>query len=262
MKRIEFIAPVEAMRGNLSGKQDLLYPSENNKAYDGPVGSVNYANNYAPRFVGAKIAKNGKKFFTVRTKSANHLTAASKKAMALLGGTGAIYAAIVRDKSAGSLYARLQAMYIGLQELGLTDSFRKWVTDVLRRALIDHASQATFAGPSGSIGVDNPWGKFEGSLNVQVPNAIRVKFWTELVANGVEFFVDGLKGVTISDDLVWGNLTSANYNVLNIVDKDSYMRLGSATGPYIVDEQGNYQVALTSSITPGGKYFTTTEDPA
>lgn len=249
------------MRGNLSGRQDLLYPSENNKAYEGPVGSVNYARNYRASYIGAKVAKTGKVYFAVRTKTANHLTAKSKKAMALLGGAGAIYAAIVRDKSAGSLYARLYAMYVALQALGLTDSFRKWVTDRLRSALIAHETQATFAGPGGSIGVDNPWAKFEGTLNVQVSNAIRVKFWTELAANGVEFSVDGLTGVAVTDDLVWGGLTLGNYNVLNIVDAESYMRLGSATGPYIVDGQGNYQVSLTSSITPGGKYFTTTEDP-
>lgn len=40
MKRIEFIAPVEAMRGNLSGKQDLLYVENDNKAYEGPVGQT------------------------------------------------------------------------------------------------------------------------------------------------------------------------------------------------------------------------------
>lgn len=260
MKKIEFIAPVEAMRGNLSGKQDLLYPSENNKAYEGPVGSVNYANNYAPRFVGAKIAKSGKKYFTVRTKTANHLTAASKRAMALLGGAGAIYAAIVRDKSAGSLYARLQAQYVALQALGLTDSFRKWVTDKLRSALIAHDAQATFAGPGGSIGVDNPWGKFSGELNVQVSNAIRVKFWTELVSGGFVFTVDGLKGVAISGDEWNSTFVGSNYNVLSIaLDDNQYIRFGSATGAYILNDS---QYVIEDDNVEAVAYTTTTQAPA
>lgn len=259
MKRIEFIAPVEAMRGNLSGKQDLLYPSENNKAYEGPVGSVNYANNYAPRFVGAKIAKSGKKYFTVRTKTANHLTAASKKAMALLGGAGAIYAAIVRDKSAGSLYARLQALYVSLQALGLTDSFRKWVTDGVRRALINHDLQATFVGPGGSVGVDNPWAKFTGDLNVQVSNAIRVKFWTELVSGGFEFTVDGLRGVA-SGNIAFEDfaaLIDSNANVLGLIVANNGIMLGDS---WVLDG-ANY---INSATPPGvGKaYTTTTQAPA
>lgn len=260
MKRIEFIAPVEAMRGNLSGKQDLLYPSDNNKAYDGPVGSVNYANNYAPRFVGAKIAKSGKKYFTVRTKTANHLTAASKHAMALLGGAGAIYAAIVRVKSAGSLYAQLQTMYASLQALGLTDSFRKWVTDGIRRALINHDLQATFAGPGGSVGVDNPWAKFTGELNVQVSNTIRTKFWTELVTNARIFTVDGVKAPCLSTD-EFQAVIAKNYNILNLTIDGSYIRLGSATGAYLVDEgSGNY--AAPGMDAPGKVLLSTTVAPA
>ena len=57
MKRIEFISPVEAMRGNLSRtKQTLLYAENDNPAWDAPVDKRSYARNYQPIFVGAKVA--------------------------------------------------------------------------------------------------------------------------------------------------------------------------------------------------------------
>ena len=257
MKRIEFIAPVEAMRGNLSGKQDLLYPSEDNKAYEGPVGSVNYAKNYAPRFVGAKIAKSGKKYFTVRTKSANHLTAKSKKAMALLGGAGAIYAALLK---ASALKAQAEAVYVKAQELGDVRSFRAFMMDYIRTALIAHSETITLNIAGASVSIDNPWGKFEGSLNITISNTVRIKFWTELVSNGIAFTVNGMKGVAIANqDMSY--IIDSNYNVLSLdTDSSDYVRLGSATGDYIL--AGATYVTAGTKVTNGDAYTTTDVAPA
>lgn len=212
MKRIEFIAPVEAMRGNLSGKQDLLYAENDNKAYLGPVGSVNYARNYSPRFIGAKIAKNGKKYFTVRTKSANHLTAKSKKAMALLGGTGAIFGSIMRDKTS-ELYASLYAQFIELQNAGSKKTFRQSVCDAIRAGLESKLGQIPYAGPRGVVYITNPWRAQGQTPNVSISQEILIKFWSELAlspaavgyANGLPFLSDGnattLKAVSIRQDL-------------------------------------------------------------
>lgn len=257
MKRIEFIAPVEAMRGNLSGNQDLLYPSEDNKAYEGPLGSVNYARNYAPRFVGAKIAKSGKKYFTVRTKSANHLTAKSKKAMALLGGAGAIYAALLK---APTLKANAQAVYVKAQELGDVRSFRAFMMDYIRTALIAHSSTITLNIAGASVSIDNPWAKFSGALNIAISNTIRVKFWTELVANGIEFAVDGMKGVAISGN-EFSDVMSSNYNVLTLdADGVNRVHLGSDGGPFILD--GTIYITVGASVTANKTYTTTDEAPA
>lgn len=182
MKRIEFIAPVEAMRGNLSGKQDLRYAENNNKAYDGPLGSVNYARNYSPRFVGAKIAKNGHKYFTVRTKSANHLTTRAKKAMALMGGTGALYASIVKDKSS-QLYQQLYAQWVRFVDMGSTNSFRKSLSDAIRSALESKSEKITYAGPNGVIQFNNPWIASEQTPDATLNNAIIWKFASELCAD-------------------------------------------------------------------------------
>lgn len=255
MKRIEFIAPVESMRGNLSGAQKLEYPTDNLGAYEGPMGAVNYARNYSPRFVGAKIAKSGRKYFAVRLRSANHLTAKSKKAMALLGGTGAIYAAILKN---ATLLAGIQAQYAALTEIGMQKSFRKYVTDVIRNGLIAHRELFTFAGPASLVQVDNPWGKLTGDLNIQIGADIRVKFWTELVAGGITFKVGTLTGIAVSGLTFNELINTSNYNILGLSREDvgdqgdSFVGLGeeflksnASTYVYLDDEVASTEYLLT-----------------
>lgn len=227
MKRIEFIAPVEAMRGNLSGAQKLQYPTDNQGAYEAPVGSVNYARNYSPRFVGAKRAKDGHKYFSVRTKTANHLTAKAKKAMALLGGAGAMYAAIVRDKSS-QLYTSLYAQFLKFQEMGDKRTFRAFMMDVLRRGLDEKAATIVVAGPLSPISIDNPWNTTETNPNVQVSQAVLVKFWGELANDPIYFDVDGMQGIANSGT-DFGELTaiSGGINVLGLTASSLYVKKGT-----------------------------------
>lgn len=239
MKRIEFIAPVEAMRGNLSGAQDLRYAENDNKAYEGPVGSVNYARNYSPRFIGAKIAKSGKKYFTVRTKSASHLTTRAKKAMALLGGVGALYGAIVSNKSS-QLYQQLYAQWLKFVEHGSTNTFRQSLSGAIRTALESGAANVTYAGPNGVIQFKNPW--YDGSMtqNAMVSQAILVKFWTELAPNGIVFSVDERKGVAVNGESFQMLIEEDVHNILGltqqVVGSNTYIKLGSLW----VTEDGEY----------------------
>ena len=255
MKRIEFIAPVEAMRGNLSGKQDLLYPSNDNKAYESPVGFVNYARNYAARFIGAKIAKTGHKYFAVRTKSATHVTAKSKKAMALLGGAGALYAALLKTPAK---LTTAQSLWNYAQAHGDTRSFRAYMMDFFRQGLIQHVAAFTANVASISLSIDNPWGKFTGSLDIQISNKIRVKFWTELVSGGFEFTVDGMKGIGCSAVGEFGELVTSNLNVLGLsIDTSDYVKMGNS---YLLNEDSEYVV--DGAIVTNGSYTTTTTAPA
>lgn len=225
MKRIEFIAPVEAMRGNLSGAQKLQYPTDNQGAYEGPVGSVNYARNYSPRFVGSKRASDGRKYFSVRTKTANHLTAKSKKAMALMGGAGAMYAAIVNNKSS-QLYTSLMAMFLKVQELGDKRTFRKYLTDHLRAGLIAKSATIVVTGPLAPISIDNPWNTTSETPNVSVSQPVLVKFWGELANGAIEFFVLGNKGIAHDGD-DFSNVITGNYNVLGLSeDGESNVKFG------------------------------------
>ena len=215
MKRIEFIAPVEAMRGNLSGTQKLQYPTDNQGAYEGPAGTVNYARNYSPRFIGAKIAKSGKKYFAVRTKTANHLTVKSKQAMALMGGTGAIVASILRDKTA-EIYTNLYGAWVKAQELGgSTSTFRQFLSGSVRRMLIQKS--ATYHVQVGEFGqdIDNPWNTTNPNPNVSISQAILVKFWSELAAKAIVIDVEGLKLIAHSGD-TFQNVIESGYNVMNL----------------------------------------------
>lgn len=232
MKIVEFIAPVEAIRGNMSGRQDLLYPTDDNKAYEGPVGSVNYARNYTPRFVGAKIAKSGKKYFTVRTKSANHLTAKSKKAMAVLGATGALYAALLK---APALKAQAESVYANAQELGDTRSFRKFMMDYLRNGIIGRVTTITLNVAGASVSIDNPWAKVSGVLNLPVSQGVRMKFWTELAFQGIEFTIDGAKGIGFLDT-VFEMIVTSNLNVLGLTIEEGTVRYG---GLIVRDSNGD-----------------------
>lgn len=196
MKRIEFIAPVEAMRGNLSGAQKLQYPTDNQGAYEGPAGAVNYARNYSPRFIGAKIAKNGKKYFAVKTKTANHLTAKSKKAMAIMGGTGAIIAFILRDKTSEH-YTNLYDAWLAAQEMGDLRTFRKFLDDAIRPMLANRQESKHVQVGKYSETIYNPWISAGSSYNL--PMRVILKFWTELGPEGA-FFInvalpDGGNGV-------------------------------------------------------------------
>lgn len=199
MKRIEFIAPVEAMRGNLSGNQDLKYPTQNNKAFESPEGSVNYARNYSTRFIGAKRASDGLKYFAVKTKTATHITRKSLLAMAVLGGAGAIYAVIVGNKNS-ELYIKTQEQYIRLQEYGLTDTYRKWLVGHLMTMLRGKELSHTIAGPAGSLTIYNPWIANANDTPLlpgtethavwMLPGisvAIRMKFWEQLGPAGAFF---------------------------------------------------------------------------
>lgn len=167
MKRIEFIAPVESMRGKLSGEQELLYADNNNPAYEAPNG-VQYARNYQPRFIGAKIARNGLKYFTVKTKSATKLDAQSRLTMGTLAAVAAIRSAMMKDHA--SDYAQIvanltadivQGIISGTGKRTIMSLFYEKVADMLQ----GHKPNVVFDGTT-SVTINNPW-----TLSVGVPQA-------------------------------------------------------------------------------------------
>lgn len=253
MKRIEFIAPVEAMRGNLSGAQKLQYPTDNQGAYEGPVGTVNYARNYSPRFIGAKIAKSGKKYFTVRTKTANHLTVKSKQAMALLGGTGAIVGTILQNKTS-EIYTNLYGAWVKSQELtGKAETFRKFLSRQVRRMLIQKS--ATYHVQVGEFGqdIDNPWNTTKPNPNVSISQAILVKFWSELAAKAIVIDVEGLKLIAHSGD-TFQNVIESSYNVMNLKALANVPgAVGSITTVVTADSTADSgkRLGYVNPITPG-----------
>lgn len=201
MKRIEFIAPVDSLRGNLSGRQDLVYPTSDNKAYDSPVGSRNYARNYRASFIGAKRASDALKYFAVRTKSAIGMTAKVKKNMALQGGVGAMFAKIISSSTFATQYGFLMATY-NAQSFAEPTSFRKWLSGKLRKMILTHTAQIVIGAAPKQVTIKNPWYDGTQTAGIEVTDEIVVKFWGELHLNGSYLYVDGTP-VPITAGLDW-----------------------------------------------------------
>lgn len=254
-KRIEFLAPVEAMRGNLSGSQELEYAENNNPAYDAPVGRLNYARNYQTRYIGAKRSSSGLKYFSVKTKNAVNLSARAKMVMALLGGTGAVRAAI---KKAG--IADITAIYLKAKEIGMTSAKNvdQYIYDIVYTSLEAKGPFFTFAAPGAvpaSVRFRNPWvyTNQQGGVALTIKNSILVKFWSMLAINPVVFYVEGMRGVAHTGDL-FGNLPDRPYNVLGLSREE-----GSPANPHmIISYEGSTMYLLDTE----GAYVTGTEAPA
>lgn len=262
-KRIEFIAPVEAMRGNLSGRQVLEYQLNNNPAFEAPAGSTSYARNYTTRFIGAKRISDGLKYFSVKTKTATTLTPAALMAMALLGGAGAIYAAIVRNKTS-ELYNQLYAQYIDTQAAGggFKETFRQVIMRLTRAALEAKATQIHYTGVRGDVAFNNPWISNTQTAGAEISQTILVKFWEQLTDTGYYFYVDGVKAIADAgsgssfDDLI----PNAHLNILNLttetISEVDYVKQGNSYLRY----NGEY-VKDSDEIVQDGRYTTTTVAP-
>lgn len=210
MKRIEFIAPVESMRGNLGEKQNLFYNPNNNRAYDSIMGEVNPALNYEPRLIASKGRRN---YFSVKTKSSVHLTQKAKTAMSLLGGVGAIYAALVSDKTA-AVYVDTYACYQDAVDGGYTGTLRKWLYGRINYALKNKLANIEITTRQHEAIIHNPWVK-SGALNIHIDNSILVKFWEQFAINPVTFTVNGQKGIAHSNE-TFNDIVESNHNNLGL----------------------------------------------
>lgn len=257
MKRIEFITPVESMRGNLSGNQKLFYAENDNPAYEAPIGR-NYARNYRPSFIGAKVAKSGKKYFAVKTKTAAGISTRSKKAMALLGGTAAVIKAILADGSRKAAIQNILEYQISHGLITSDTSLRKFMDGVIRPALSAKAQTIEFRAGTGTtpVVVNNPWvsGGSGTNINTYIKNEILVKFWGVLANNPITFTVEGMKGVAHSGDY-FSAIIDGNYNVMGLTaDSTGHVKLSSQ---YLKDESDNY---VEDGDTPeNGSLYTLTD---
>ena len=260
MKRIQFIAPVESIRGNMSGNQVLKYAEHDNPAYESPRGQVNYARNYRPSFIGARRAKDGLTYFAVKTKTAVNMTAKSVQAMAFLGGTGAIVGAILASKSAAP-YRSLVAVWEYAKAHGQDGvSLRKFASDIIRRALMDGAQNITATGGGASFSIKNPW--YDGSMTTgaQVSQAVLAQFWDQLHDGGLVFTVNGAKGIGTTEDDFSAIVADTNINVLGLttatVGTGSYVKMGN--GWLYADDD---YVASDALPVAGKAYVTTSVAP-
>lgn len=192
MKKIEFIAPVEAMRGNLSGSQDITYGANEGKAYDQEVGKVTAANNYAPRFIGAKRTRDGKKYFQVRAITSVGLTTKSKHAMALLAGSAACFLSASKNLM---VLTDLQVAFRAAKETDPSLTWRKWLQGLFYEMLANKQPSVRI---DDDCVINNPWviGVDAGGVDLTISPAILIKFAGELADPSIfQVTIDGTKFV-------------------------------------------------------------------
>lgn len=183
VKLIEYYMPVESMRGNLSGRQTLEYDAEGAKGYDVPVGQKVGAINYAPRIIAKRRERSRLNFFQVRTKSSVNMTTAYKRSIALMGGVGAMIAAILRDKTA---YAYTETIKVWRAANDM-NTYRGFLSDKIRPALVTGNTSINIGnyvdqnGTTVNVSLVNPWKEPDKTAwNVQITDASYDKFYSEL----------------------------------------------------------------------------------
>lgn len=164
------------MRGNLSGRQSLEYGSNDGKAYNQPTGEITAANNYQPRLI-AKVLRapfaSRKRYFQVRTRQSVNLTETMKHNLALMGGVGAIFAAIVSDKTS-QLYNDCVSACPDKVTL------RGWMSPIIRQGLAAKNSTLIIAD---GVAIQNPWVNGGSGSPVTISQSILDKFASELSNN-------------------------------------------------------------------------------
>ena len=239
MKKIEFIAPVASMRGNLSGDQTLQYAENNNPAFDAPTGRQ-YAKNYQPRFIGAKRSSDGMTYFATKTKSATLISAESLERMALLGGAAAWYNAAIKSMV---LYPAMQLFWRSVKDSYPTYTFRKLMMQMFRQCLQAHEQNVAFTVSGSTTLAANPW--FVGATGeaVTISQDILVKFWLQLGADTNNltpgyFYVAGRKGIMLEGTAGETGRTlnsfedfgeNPTYNVLGLtIDNEEQVKMDGA----------------------------------
>lgn len=248
-KRIEFLAPVEAMRGNLSGNQDLVYAQNDNRAFESPVNQVNYAKNYQTRYIGAKRASDGLKYFGVKTRSGFNNSENAQMAMAVLGAAGAVYVAI--RAAGGEKWEQIKynyAQYFSRQY----KSLRQYCMSVIMRDLRAKARAITFGGPT-VADYANPW-TTPAQTELNIGNVVLAKFWLQLSMDGIQFTISGAKGIAAAGD-TFARLIGSPIDVLNLgtetIGTKNYVKYA---GGFVMSDATTY-AQDTTTIEANKKYF-------
>lgn len=236
MKNVRYIAPIESMSGNLSGKQELLYPTKNNSAWEAPSDKRNYATNYRPRYVGTYRAKNGKVSFQVKQRSAVTMSPAMRKQQAVLGGTKAIYDALIHNPLTIS---RMQALYMQSPERNTYGwSMYKWAYSQISGQVENKIAGIRIIGKLNGgtpLLVQNPWidTPASGALTITISDDVLAKFWMQLANNPIRFTISGEVGVAHAGN-TFEDIIGKSYNILRLRQgTNDRVILGDAVGGYV-----------------------------
>lgn len=169
VKRIEYIMPIDYIRGNISGRQELKYSGGD--AYALPANSRVSADSYQPRMIARVMWQKRQrvKYFQVRTRTTINMSAATRLNMALMGGTGALVGSLMSDKTSAIYQSCLSLVPKG-------KTLRGFISPIIRAGLA--AKEQSFVIGSG-VEIVNPWVS-SATPNVPVTQDIIDKFASEL----------------------------------------------------------------------------------
>lgn len=176
MKRIEFIAPVTAMRGNISGSQVLTYSKYGQRAFDIAGDGRVSPYKYEAKYIGAKRTRNGKTFFSLKTRSTVNLGDNSRLAMAAFGGACSLAKATSRSLT---ILTHLQFIFQDEQQKGIIDStmlFRNWLQTKVYPMLKEKENSVIIANDEYTVTINNPWISGGSGTDVAVPAEVKAKF--------------------------------------------------------------------------------------
>lgn len=211
------IAPFDVMTGNISGTRKLKYNDNMNPAWDAPDGQQ-YARNYKPRYVGIFHARTGKTTFSVKEKSATNLNATSRRRMAAMGGTCAMY-----NENGWrfplTVLSRAQLLFTELKARNPELTYRKAFFGDFYDGLLNRQEVITIPGMQGYIAdiqVGNPWAKNPSVTPMGLSDdEVYNKFFTSLAPNAIKFTVGRQEGHCYSGD-DFSTLIASRYNTLDL----------------------------------------------
>lgn len=265
------IAPFDVLTGNISGTRKLKYNDKMNPAWDAPDGQQ-YAKNYKPRYIGIYRAKTGKTTFSVKEKTSTTLNAASRRRMAAMGGTCAMY-----NENGWrfplTVLSRAQLLYSELKARDPELTYRKAFFEYLYNGLLNRQEVITIPGMQGyidDIQVGNPWAN-EPSVTPMGLNSddIFFKFFEQLAPYGKSYTIDGKKAYcyTMND---WAEIKdSPKLNTIPITGADdgddAFVVIDDHSTPtrYVgwMNDEDTFVYSHLTDVIEHDKYITTTTPP-
>lgn len=167
-KKIVYCAPVDYMSGSLAARPELQYNEEGAKAYDVPEGEKAAAVNYTPTIIACVRHRSRTRYFAIRTRSTVNMTANYRKSLAVMGGAGALYSAIMRDKSSDIYAACVAACPAKI-------TLRKFIVSELSDGLRIKSANIHI----GAANIVNPWIS-SSEPNIHISADIVAKFRDQL----------------------------------------------------------------------------------
>lgn len=247
-RKINYIDPVESVQGLLGSKQDLQYAENNNRAFESPAGQRNYARNYSTRFVGLKRARDGKKYYAVRKKSAFTASSAALKACALLSCARSIYGEIKKNLAT---YTSVQSLYNRYVADGGTETLYRWTFKQIYEQLKHDAENLiiAYADVTTKLG-GNPFGTT--TPRAPIGQNVLVKFWEYMRDGNVYFYINGQKGIAFNGAQFSDIIDDDVINVLSLTTRFvSGQNLLCYSTYDVTDEDG---VSVTTSSYVAAEY--------